>query len=173
VIVDWARLWLTIGLAVLCVVVAALCWIGWRHRAARQAAFPPLPAVPDELDPPLRTAAGVYVSTVTADSWQNRIVVQGAGRPSRAVVSLHRDGVLVDRVAEGAIWIPRSVLTGVRQAPGVAGKVMGLPNGILLLSWYWGDSLVETGLRCDDDDMQAAFLDAAAALLSAQPGALS
>ena len=170
---EWARIWWTVGLAGLCVLAALLAWLGWRHRAARQSGFPPIPAPPADLGVPLAAVTGVYVSTVTTARWQDRIVVHGAGRRARATVELHPSGVLVDRVAEEPIWIPRDGFHGVREEPGVAGKVIGVERGILLLTWRWGETLVDSGVRCDDDDAQVAFVRSVEALLTPQPGATS
>jgi hypothetical protein len=171
--VEWARFWWTVGLASLCVVVALLGWLGWRRRAARQSGFPPIPEPPADLGDQLAAVTGVYVSTVTTGRWQDRIVAHGAGRRAKATVELRAAGVLIDRVAEEPIWIPRNAFQGVREEPGVAGKVIGVERGILLLTWRWGDALVDSGVRCDDDDAQVAFVRSVEALLTPQPGATS
>jgi hypothetical protein len=170
--VDWPRFWLTLAMVALCGGLFALLYLGWRRRGARQSGFPALPAVPDrlgaELAPPL---AGVYVSTTVAGQWQDRIVVQTVGRRAKATLHLHADGILVDRTAESALWIPRDDVIAVGTAPGVAGKVMGLADGILLITWRWGNSDVDTGVRCDDPDAQVDWIAAAADLFRTAPGA--
>ena len=56
-------------------------------------------------------------------------------------------------------------------APGIAGKVMGLPNGVLIISWRLGDVELDSGFRADDPALQAAWIDAAAALIGSARGA--
>jgi hypothetical protein len=167
--VDWPRLWLTLAIVVLCVVFAALLRLGWRHRATRQSGFAALPAAPvlpgDQLAQPL---TGVYVSTTNTGQWQDRIVVHGIGRRAKATARLYESGVMIDRAAEDPIWIPRDALLSVSTAPGVAGKVMGLADGILLITWTWSGKGVDSGFRADDPIAQAAWIDAAATLLTAQ-----
>jgi hypothetical protein len=170
--VDWPRLWLTLAMVALCVVFAGLLLLGWRNRARRQSEFGAPPAEP--ADPGADLAApltGVYVSTTKSGQWQNRIVVHSVGRRAAATVELHAAGVLIDRIAETPLWIPRSALVAVGTAPGVAGKVMALPDGILVLTWRWDGVTVDSGFRADDPDAQADWIHAATALLSPQSGA--
>ncbi len=169
---GWPRLWLTLALVALCVLLGALLYLGWSRRGRRQAGYPELPTVPDdpgaELAPPL---TGVYVSTTVSGRWQDRIVARTLGRRAKATVALYADGVLIDRIGETALWIPRAALVAVGTTPGVAGKVMGLADGILLLTWTWGDAAVDSGVRADDPDRQADWIAASAALLTTRPGA--
>ena len=169
---DWPRLWLTLAMVALCGVLGALLYLGWHRRGKRQTGFPPLPAVPatfgEPLAPPL---TGIYVSTTASGRWQERIVTQTVGRRAKATLELHADGILVDRVAESALWIPQADLVAVGTAPGVAGKVMGLADGILLITWRWGDTDVDTGVRTDDPDAQVDWIAAAARLFRTTPGA--
>ena len=169
---EWPRLWLTVGLAALCIAVAGLLYLGWKRRAGRQSGFVELPPVPvargAELAPALD---GVYVSTTSAGHWQDRIVVQTLGRRAKASTHLYAAGVLVDRVAESPIWIPKGALVSIGTAPGVAGKVMGLPDGILLITWNWGDTPVDTGVRATDPAAQARWITAAAELFTPHTGA--
>ena len=87
------------------------------------------------------------------------------------VAQVTDDGILIDRTGETALWIPRAAVTAVGTAPGVAGKVMGLADGILLITWSWGDTSVDSGIRADDPDGQADWIAAAAALFTTRPGA--
>ncbi|WP_205843900.1 hypothetical protein [Nakamurella deserti] len=169
---DWPRLWLTLAMVALCVGLGALLYLGWRRRGNRQSGFPALRAVPEisgtPLAPPL---SGIYVSTTVSGRWQERIVVQTVGRRAKATLELSSDGILVDRVGESALWIPQADLVAVGTAPGVAGKVMGLADGILLITWRWGDTDVDTGVRTDDPDAQVDWIAAAARLFRTTPGA--
>ncbi|MEO5833409.1 MAG: transporter [Nakamurella sp.] len=169
---DWPRFWLTLALVALCGVLGALLYLGWSRRGRRQSGYPELPAVPDvlgtELAPPL---TGIYVSTTVSGHWQDRIVTQTVGRRAKATVELHEDGILIDRIGETALWIPRTAVAAVGTAPGVAGKVMGLADGILLITWAWGDTEVDSGIRADDPDAQVDWITATAALFRTTPGA--
>ncbi len=167
------RALLVVLLLVVCMVAAAAIRVGWRHRAERQTAFPQLHPVPADLPPGVgseppelsRSLTGLYVSTTRSGSWQDRIVARTLGRRAAATVHLFAAGVLIDRVGESAIFLPVAHLLGVGTAPGIAGKVMGMPDGILLLTWSLGDERLDSGLRIDDLDAQDEWIEAARALL--------
>jgi hypothetical protein len=159
-------------LVLLCLLAAWGLWVGWKHRAQRQSGLPELPdrtrVVGDPLTAPL---TGLYVSTTTAGNWQDRIVARGLGIRAAATVLLTGDGVLVDRVGAGPIVVPAQDLVQITTAPGIAGKVMGRPDGILVIRWRLGDTVLDSGIRADDPDAQAEFLDAAGVLLGKRKGA--
>ena len=73
--------------------------------------------------------------------------------------------MLIDRIDDDAIFLPAGSLTAVGTAPGIAGKVMGLPNGVLIVSWRLGDVELDSGFRADDPQLQADWIDAAGALI--------
>lgn len=161
------RMLLVLGLVLVCVLAGYGLRTGWRHRAARQAGLPELPdatqAVGDVLTPAL---TGLYVSTTTAGNWQDRIVARGLGFRADATVLLTPEGVLIDRNGADPIFVPVQDLLEVTTAPGIAGKVMGQPDGILIVRWRLGDTVLDSGIRADDRDAQAEFLDAARKLIN-------
>ena len=89
--------------------------------------------------------AGLYVSTTYAGRWQDRIVAHGLGRRAAATLRLSADGVLIDRADDEPLFIPTDALTAVGTAPGIAGKVMAMADGILLLTWTLDDTALDTG----------------------------
>ncbi|SDO27614.1 hypothetical protein SAMN04515671_0405 [Nakamurella panacisegetis] len=160
------RLLLTLVLVALILLSAYGILVGWRHRAARQSDLAAPPAAPadlgDELCAPL---SGLYVSTTNAGSWQDRIVAHTLGRRAAATVHLSRRGVLIDRVGETAIFIPAADLVAVGAAPGIAGKVMAMPDGVLVITWDLGGVQVDSGLRLDDLQAQAEWIQTARQLI--------
>jgi hypothetical protein len=160
------RFWLTLAVLAVCVLAGYGLLVGWRHRAQRQAGLPELPSVPEDFGPALATPlTGLYVCTTTAGNWQDRIVAHGLGRRANATAELTADGVLIDRIDDDAIFLPAGSLTAVGTAPGIAGKVMGLPNGVLIVSWRLGDVELDSGFRADDPQLQADWIAAAGALI--------
>jgi hypothetical protein len=158
-------LWV-VGLALICVLAAWGLWAGWKHRGGRQSGLAALPAVPnapgDVLTPAL---TGLYVSSTSAGNWQDRIVAQGLGVRATAIVRLTEDGVLIDREGADPIFVPVGDLIEVTTAPGIAGKVMGQADGILIIRWRLGETELDSGIRADDRDEQAEFIAAAAGLI--------
>lgn len=166
---DWPRFWWTMAMVGICVLAAGGLWLGWRNRARRQSGFPALPERPDQTGTELTPSiGGVYVSTVYAGQWQNRIVAAGLGRRAKAQLHVTPAGLLIDRIGEDEIWIPAADLREVGTSAGTAGKVMATPDAILLISWQWGDTLVSSGIRSDDLHAQVGWIAAANGLASAR-----
>ena len=160
-----------IALVAVCLLAAYGLLVGWRHRGARQSGLAPLPLVPDDLGPDLvPPVTGVYVSTTTAGSWQDRIVAHGLGRRAAGAIRLSAEGICIERDGEGDIFVPAASLAAVTTAPGIAGKVMGQPDGILIVRWMLGDTMVDSGFRSDHADLQDDFLDAAVTVVPAASG---
>ncbi|HEX3789415.1 MAG TPA: transporter [Pseudonocardiaceae bacterium] len=154
---------LTLLFFVLC--AAAMRW-GWRNRVRRQLAYlPAFPQPPAELptDLLLAEASGVYVGTTTAGVWQDRIAVGDIGHRAVATISLSEQGLLFDRVGASPLWIPASRLVEARTDRGLAGKAMGI-EGLLVVRWRVDEHEFDSGLRGDDKDVYAEWIDAVNAL---------
>lgn len=144
-----------------CVVAFALALAGmrrgWRQRARRQGALPPLPTPPRTRD--LVPAAdlapaltGLYIGSTVGQSWQDRIVVHGLGERAEVTARLTPAGALLDRVGSGPLFIPAAQLIDARLEPALAGKVVGR-GGLLVLRWRLGDTVLDTGIRADDKSL--------------------
>ena len=145
------RLVLVLVVLAFFVLCAAAMWWGWRNRARRQAqTLPALPSAPSELGAELLPAeSGVYVSTTTDASWQDRVAVGDVGFRSEATLHLHDRGLLIDRVGAGPVWIPRDAVRDARVGQGLAGKVM-FGDGLLIVRWQVEDQLLDSGFRADE-----------------------
>lgn len=160
------------GLAMLAVaaVVFALIGMGWRNRLRRQSDIEQLPAVPPELGAPLVAADGQYVASTTAGDWLDRIAVHGLGIRTNARLTVHPEGVLMDRSGAPALFIPTASLSGVRQDSGMAGKFVE-KDGLLVLSWTLGAHQLDTGFRTRRAADKPALLQTLQELISAGPQA--
>jgi len=166
-VTDWGpRLLLT---TLVLAVIALAVWgmlRGWRAREARQSDIPaPTPAPADV--PAGGSEAGVagqYVATTTSGDLLDRIVAHGLGHRGRAVLHAGDDGVLIQRVGEVDLWIPRSDLRAVRLGSGQAQKAFEA-GGLILITWQLGDHEVDTGFRADDPDQHIATASALSALV--------
>lgn len=160
------------GLAMLAVaaVVFALIGMGWRNRLRRQSDIEQLPAVPPELGVPLVAADGQYVASTTAGDWLDRIAVHGLGIRTNARLTVHPEGVLMDRSGAPALFIPTASLSGVRQDSGMAGKFVE-KDGLLVLSWTLGAHQLDTGFRTRRAADKPALLQTLQELISAGPQA--
>lgn len=163
-------LWV-VGLILVVLLCAYGLSVGWRHRASRQSGVPALPGTPDDLGPDLvAPLTGVYVSTTTAGNWQDRVVARGLGRRAAGAARLSAEGVCVEREGESDIFIPVDALVEVTTAPGIAGKVMGQADGLLIVRWSLGELTLDSGFRSDDSAAQDDFIDAAQSLIAGTPG---
>lgn len=162
---------LVIFLIALCVLAVFGLYAGWRHRAARQSHLAEVPSTPADLGPDVvEPLTGMYVSTTTSGNWQDRIVAQGLGRRANGAIRLSAEGVCIERDGESDIFVPAGDLLTVTSAAGVAGKVMGMANGVLIVRWSLGGVSVDSGFRSNDSAAQDDFIDAAIALIAGGRG---
>jgi hypothetical protein len=154
--------------------IGAMVW-GWRRRGSRQQDLPELlrpiaggKALETTADP--AHARGVYVSTTLAEQPLERVVARGLGARSRASLTEAADAgrpvLLVDREGAPSFLIPLEDVVSVHTAPGMAGKWVG-GDGLLVVRWQLGETVLDTGFRLDRAEDQARFLDLAP---SAAPG---
>lgn len=164
-------------LVLVCIVFFALCvtgmWIGWRGRARRQSAIladfpvPPAWATEEDAERPkdlVEPETGVYVGSTLAGDWQNRIAIGDIGFRAAATMSLSRQGLLIERTGASPLWIPADSLVSARTDRALAGKVMGI-EGLFVVRWNLGDQQIDSGLRGDDKNSYAAWVDAVSALV--------
>lgn len=150
-----------VGVAVVVVVLLAMRR-GWNRRGERQA---PLLAGVDTRPPAALGAAlldpadGLYVGTVTADSWQDRVVAGGLGRRAAGTAALYPEGALLDRDGDEPVFIPRERLVDARVEPALANKVMGR-GGLLVLRWEANGTAFDSGFRADDRRVHLDWVDA-------------
>jgi hypothetical protein len=159
------RLLLSLLVLVFLLILVALMYLGFRNRRRRQAAalpaFPHVPVSytdPDAITTVLPRADGVYISTTTTASWQDRVVVGDYG--FRANASLYRaaDGVLIERAGSANMWIPQESIVDVRREKGLAGKVMGT-DSLLVIRWRNGDVEFDTGFLGDHQEDYPKWID--------------
>ncbi len=109
---------------------------------------------------------GLFVGTVFAGDWLDRVAVHRLSDRSAGWLTVHADGVLVDREGSGDLWLPWSVLTAVEPGDGLAGKVVGR-EGMLVLTWRLGGRDLQSGFRADDHGAHRRLADAVHAHLPA------
>lgn len=137
------------------VVVLGLMALGWRNRLKRQADVPAPPVAPATLSEPLASGEGTYITTTTAHDYLDRIAVHGLGIRTNAKLSVHSEGVLLNRDGAAPVFIPAASLRGVRLESGMAGKFVE-KEGLIVIEWNIGahegiqdsaESNVDTGFR--------------------------
>lgn len=155
------RVVLTLAIVAFFLLCVLAMWWGYRNRARRQhAALPRFPQPPETLDDDLLTpVTGVYISTTTAKSWQDRVAVGDVGFRAAATMRLTGDGVLFDRAGADRVWIPAGSVVSARTDRAIAGKVMKR-DGLIVVRWRLGEHELDTGFRGDDKDVYADWVEA-------------
>lgn len=132
---------------------------GWRDRARRQAELiGTLPEIPRQVGPAAITTPGVYVGCTMAPAWSQRITVADLGYRSKAVLTRHPEGILVQRIRAQPIWIPSESISAIRTEHVVAGK-LAARDGILAIRWRLPSGVkIDTGFRADNRDDYTGWL---------------
>ncbi len=140
-------------LALLIAFIIQLMLRGWRKRAERQAELiGTLPEIPHQVGPAGITTPGSYVGCTMAPAWSQRITVGDLGFRSKAVLTRHPEGILVERIGAQPIWIPGESISGIRTEHVIAGKVAAR-DGILAIRWRLPSGVkIDTGFRADNRD---------------------
>lgn len=139
----------TLLIVALVVAAAALMLVGWRARRRRQAAvIAPLP-VPAELGASTVVVDGWYVATTPVDEPLERIAVHGLGFRARATVSVHPQGIVLDRRGSDAVHLPATDLRTAGRATWAIDRVVE-PAGLIVIGWMLGSTPVDTYLRLPD-----------------------
>jgi hypothetical protein len=154
------RLLLTALVAWAIVASLVLMRRGWVRRGRSQgdvergAPVPTIPPATERSD--LTDIEARYLGASRTGDWLDRVVVHGLGAPSAARVSVRTGtsttrGVWLDRQGATDIFVPAADVAGVRHDRAVAGRAVE-PDGILVLTWQHGRSLVDLGLRVRDPE---------------------
>lgn len=153
--------------------VYALLYAAWVRKRRRHTSASVAVAGPTDRDAEVRDEApgsavraeGTYVSTTTAASRHERVVVAGLGNRSRATMVVRRGApdelVRFERQGEFDVVVPKSRLVDVRRDRGMAGKFIGA-NRLLVVRWKADDDAIyETGFlpryRADLERLESAL----------------
>lgn len=148
--------------AVLVVVIAIVIQLmmrGWRRRADRQAALiGTLPDQPETLGSASITTRGIYCGCTLAPEWNERVTAGELGYRSKAVLTRHPEGIMLQRIGARPIWIPQESISAIRMERGIAGKVVAR-IGILAIRWRLPSGTeVDIGFRANSRDDYDAWL---------------
>ena len=146
-------------LALVIAFIIQLMLRGWRKRAEHQAELiGTLPEIPDHVGPAALSTPGIYVGCTMAPAWSQRITVGDLGYRSKAMLTRHPEGILVQRTGSQPIWIPIGSITGIRTEHVIAGKVAAR-DGILAIRWRLPSGVkIDTGFRADNRDQYQEWL---------------
>ena len=161
-----ARLILVILVIAAIALALRLMSTSWRRRTAAGADIPVLAMAPNSVsDGALRVDHATYLGTVTIEHWLAKVAAQGLGSRGPAAIAVESQGLIVERVGTDALFVPQNAITKVELARGLAGRVYG-SEGVIVVSWVWGEQLLQTGLRVPDAQARVAVVSALAQLPS-------
>ncbi|ORA34983.1 transporter [Mycobacterium aquaticum] len=125
---------------------------GWLHRVQRQAdmigTLPPLPDTVSAASVP--ATKGLYVGTTLVPHWNDKVAAGDLGFRAKAVLTRYPEGIMLQRVGAGPIWIPQESITAIRTERGIAGKAL-THDGILAIRWKLPSGTeIDTGFRADN-----------------------
>jgi hypothetical protein len=154
-----ASLIMAVALALAITFVIQLMMRGWRERARKQAEMlGTLPEMPGQVGPAAITTRGLYVGCTMAPAWSQRINAGDLGYRSKAVLTRHPEGILVQRTRAQPIWISLESISGLRTEHFAAGK-LGARSGILAIRWRLPSGVkIDTGFRADNRDEYEGWL---------------
>lgn len=163
------RVLLTLATLGLAVGFYALMLKGWRGRQRRQGdlpAPPPFPAQPGDVV--VGAVPGLFVGTVFAGDWLDRVAVHALSDRAAGWLTVHGRGVRVDREGTGDLWLPYDALVDAELGDALAGKVVGR-EGMVVLTWRLGARVLQSGFRADDHSVHRRLADAVRAHLPVRP----
>ena len=162
------RLLLTAAVVAVILLTVWAMWRGWQRRAAKEESQIPAPPVaPGNLSEPIAVAEGKYIGTVRSGDWMVRVLAHGLGAPAQARLSVHHEGVLIDRDGAPEVFIPTESLRHVGVGRGLAGTVVER-DGMTIIGWDCGGVALDTGFRSPVAADQLEVTQAAAALVPDQ-----
>jgi hypothetical protein len=141
----------------------------WR----RATVLPAVASLPQPPDPCGSTTCGPvsgrYVSSTAAVRWLDCVTEHGLAVSGAATLVVRSDGVLIERVDQTDVYLPRTVLRGVRLEAAIGGSVYET-DGVVVLTWQAGPDLIDTGFRAIPPDDHPEIVSAVQALTASRVG---
>ncbi|MET0590174.1 MAG: hypothetical protein ABWZ77_03265 [Naasia sp.] len=120
--------------------------LGWRSRRRGQSQLDVPAAVPAGIGPATYERDLLYVSTTFRDRPLERVAVAGLGIRSRAVLSLHAEGVVLALRGGEPVFLAADRIDGVGRATMTIDRVVER-DGLVRIAWTLGGTDVDTYLR--------------------------
>lgn len=139
------------GLTIIaCFLFALVALRAWKNRAIRQDSLfqAPLENILEKGNL-LAAADSFYVATTFADNFLERIAAHGLGARGLAAIEVFAQGVLIQRIGERDLAIAKEDLVSVSFSQVAIDKAVE-KDGLLVVIWRAGESLLATHLRVKD-----------------------
>ncbi|MEO6943609.1 MAG: hypothetical protein ABI053_02740 [Lacisediminihabitans sp.] len=149
----------TIVVILLIVLMLIGMFFGWRARQKRQAYLATDLPVPDDTGSELFASELLYVATTIAGEPLNRVAVSGLGYRSRASIVVATGGITLSLDGEPDAFIPAQTLLGVSRAHWTIDRVVE-NGGLVVVNWMLGDTSVDSYLRLVDPPDPSVMIEA-------------
>lgn len=159
-------------LALVALVIAVIAGVlaamrrGWTNRRRRQSDLPQPQTIPVGTEHSDAPVLGVYLGSVMAGDWLDRVVAHGLGTRSRVAVAVTAGGISVERFGARSFFIPARDLVAVRRERGIAGKAFE-KDAVVVVTWLLGSTSLDTGFRPDRADEALNLVEAVSAVVTA------
>ena len=149
-VTDWPMRLLLIGilLAMLAFVLYLLRRRWNRLTKESEARYSPITELAPEGFLPDESVSGLFLGTSPMGNWLQRVMSQGLGVRSRAVVQWAPEGIFISRSGETDIFIGRDHIVEAAFGRGVAGTVRS-KDSVLVIRWKLGEAILDSGFRAD------------------------
>ncbi|MHA7986541.1 PH-like domain-containing protein [Rathayibacter sp. CAU 1779] len=149
------KLWPTLLILVVLVLVFLGMWLGWRRRARRDSALE-VPTVLEDAGTTLVTVQALHVATTYHDKPLDRVVVAGLAFRSTASVTVSDGGVTLTAPGESSVAIAASAILGAGAATWTIDRTVER-DGLLMIAWRTVPAdaegpVLDTYLRVTDPD---------------------
>lgn len=151
------RLWPTLVIVAIVILVFWGMWWGWRQRSRRDAALVPPHALPEPLGKPLLGLDARYVATTHCGRPMDRVVVAGLAYPGNARVDVFPAGASLAIPGEPLVFLPAGSIEGAGAATWAIDRAVER-GGLVCVTWRVREDAdpVDTYLRllAADDQMR-------------------
>lgn len=128
------KLWPTLAIVALLLLVFGAMWWTWRGRTRRDAGLQPVRELPDELGATLLDTTVLYVATTRHEQPLERLAIDGLGFRARADLSVHDAGIVLSIPSAPLVFVPRADVVGSGPATVTIDRVVE-KDGMIRLSW--------------------------------------
>jgi hypothetical protein len=161
------KLWPTLVVLAIVVLVFWAMWSGWRRRSRRDAALQPGYVAPAEAGATLESVDTFYVATTRHGQPLERVAVAPLGFRARAVTTIRSTGITISIPGGSDAFIPAHTITGVGEATWVIDRAVE-QRGLVFVAWRTGSGdIVDSYFRVIDPAQRRGVIDAISTISAA------
>jgi len=161
------KLWPTLVVVVILLLVFWAMWSGWRRRSRRDADLQPVYAAPDRPGATLETVETFYVATTRHEQPLERVAVAPFAFRARATATVSEAGLAFRIPGAPDAHIPADTIVGVGEASWVIDRAVE-QRGLVFVAWRTGsNTIVDSYFRVIDPAQRRGVIDAISTISAA------